>query len=131
MIRLLGFQFRSFYRRLTYYIYMFVALGMTLLALQGLQKKGMGLSGNDIYEIVTGLGVFKLIVVCLFATFDSYSGVVKNIVAKGYDKVKILFSKYIVAIGFTIVFTLIKVLAALIYSNISSLPVEGLWSAFG
>ncbi len=59
-----------------------------------------------------------LIFVAMFATFDFSTGVIKNVIPKGFSRVSMYFSKFIALIGATIFFSIISTIVSFITSKI-------------
>lgn len=126
MIKMLRFQFRNFSRQILNYFCVLLALLQVGLQLYGVTHSEEGLGIFDI-RLAAGFDMFLLILICTLSTFDTENGTVKNIIAKGYNKVIVLFSKYIVAIVVTLIFAALKVSMCLIYAKFKSVDIPGVW----
>lgn len=120
MINLLKFQFRNLLKNKMFYIFLCLTMLENFVRLRAFEGK-IGLAD------FVAINIFEIIILCIFATFDSDNCTIKNIIAKGYDKVRLLFSKYIVAIFILIVFVLLKVLMYFMFAKHTS----GVWTNLG
>lgn len=117
MGKLLRFEFRKLFRMKSFYVCLLIMAVMAFIGakLTSSMPKEMvkELSYNlqsNYYGLTGGKGNFTLvmlsIIIPIFVCLDFTNGAIKNVVARGYSRTKIFFSKYIVAIFITLVFVL-------------------------
>ncbi len=109
MKRLLKLQFRNVFHNKLFY----VCLGLSLLlgpvlsivlslTLSNMFQTGNGIDQKVLPQIISflgsELGLVSIIYIALFSCLDFNEGTTKNIIARGYTKKQLLFSKYIVSI---------------------------------
>ena len=126
MNKLMRFEFRKLLR--SKYLYVILIVAISFLMISGLTTKVLsdffadetGGPGVEIYPFVKGAlgGTFKTILgvfVAIFACEDSSQGTDKNVLAKGYNKVQVFFSKYLVSMIATIMIGLVMILTAYLF----------------
>ncbi len=120
MGKLLKFEFRKLFRQKSFYICGAVLVGLILLSAftmnmlmqlsDGMMESGgvsigvdESLSFSGLYMMATSLGgsdlsIVLAIFIALFVCGDYVNGTLKNVIAKGYGRVTIYASKYIVSV---------------------------------
>jgi len=124
MEKLMEFEFRKLFKAKSFYICLAVCLGLVLLG--GLTTKVI-LENSEGVATPTGLSMLKGaigsssitmiagIFTALFVCEDETSGTIKNIYAKGYSRKDVYFSKYIVSLISTLIFTLASMIIAYLF----------------
>ena len=118
MSKLIKLQIRNVFHNKLFY----VCLGLTLLMVPIFTAIGSFNSADieplKVFPQITAflsneLGLMSIIFIALFCCFDFNEGTTKNIIARGYTKTELLFSKYIVS--FIGVFTIYIITALVTY----------------
>lgn len=102
MNRLLKLQLRNVFHEKVFYVCLALLLTSPLFSFIG----SLNANSVDSYKVFpqimtflsSELSLIGMIFVCLFTTFDYSSGTLKNIIARGYTKTQVLFSKYIASL---------------------------------
>lgn len=71
----------------------------------------------NILNQLFGATLIPLIFATIFAVFDFSTGVIKNVVPKGFSRISMYFSKFIALIGATIFFSIISTIVSFITSK--------------
>ena len=67
-------------------------------------------------HLISGIGLIEMIFITLFCVLDFTEGTTKNIVARGYSKIKLLMTKYLVsAIGVFCMYGVYIIISFLLY----------------
>lgn len=126
MGKLLKFEFRKLSKSKSFYICLFLSLGMLLIsAFSAKSLLGNSESGGFVYpladfvrdtlsngNVVLLTGIF----VAIFLCEDDSCGTIKNIYAKGYSREKVFFAKYIASLAGVMVIVLLDFLVSYLYS---------------
>lgn len=65
-----------------------------------------------------GATLIPLIFATIFAVYDFSTGVIKNVIPKGFSRISIYFSKFIALVGATIFFSIISMIVSFVTSKI-------------
>ena len=100
MKRLLKLQFRNIFHNKLFYVCLGISILTTTvvsLVTEFAFKNGTAstVCGEIMSLFTSEVGIINLLFITLFCTFDFTEGTAKNIVARGYNKTKVLVSKYI------------------------------------
>ncbi len=129
MLNLIKFEFRKLYKSKYPYIIAIISLAFALISgltnkalYDALIESGQPVAGSSAYLSTKGAlaGTFTMLIgifVALFATEDASSGTIKNIYARGYTRVQVYYSKYIVSLAASLLISIITVLFTFVYSN--------------
>ena len=114
MGKLLRLQLRNLFHGATFYVCLILTLLMsqlfTIISLFT-HSAVVGPIFEKAVDFLSGeVGIIGMLFVTLFCTFDFMEGTTKNIVARGYSKVKLLFSKYLASLIGLLVMYLIVIL---------------------
>ena len=140
MKNLIVFEFRKLLKNPLFYILSGAMLAMTVftagtyrLLAEAMDLFGEGQSFGNIPGMITSGSAFYLkalsesesvsiaaIFICIFALSDN-NGPIKTVISKGYDRVSVFFSKYIVSL----VAVLIQTIAVLVFAYPTSLVIFG------
>lgn len=103
MNRLLKLQVRNIFHNKLFY----VCLGINALLGVGFDIISLFLSKSAetatampkvLATFTSGVGIIEMIFITVFCTFDFSEGTTKNIIGRGYSKIKLLLSKYIASL---------------------------------
>lgn len=129
MLRLIKSDFYKLFRMKSFYICGIIAAvlaGLGIFALDAMDKMQYAMYGLEdmftsqctgIYSLTMGISsatLFTTIIVSMFTASEFNFGTIKNIASTGGSRVGIYFSKYIVAIFVSVVYTLVCALSAFI-----------------
>lgn len=124
MSKLIRFEFRKLLKSTSLYVILGISLALVLisaltynLAVEIAKASGMPVDPITGYTFTktTITGTFMLLIgifIALYAAGDYSHGILKNVFAKGYNRIQVFFSKYIVSLIATICIALITVLFA-------------------
>lgn len=129
MKKLLKFEFRKLFKTKSFFVCLIICIGFVLLS--GITTKF--LLENSKEEMITpsGLSMLKSVIssaniilvggifTALFVCEDSVLGTDKNIYAKGYTRTKVFLSKYIVSLCAIIIFTMLSMIIAYLFGQIT------------
>ena len=123
MNRLVKLQVRNIFHNKLFYVCLginvLLTVGFSFIA-QFLSKDATGtqMMPGIITILADGVGLIGMVFITLFTTFDFSEGTTKNIIARGYTKVELLFSKYIASlIGIFTMEIILVVLGAILYAK--------------
>lgn len=134
MIQLLKFQLRNLYKQLFVYVCAILSLSTLILSLHlpsyiiNIRKV---LADEDLQYFFTseikliGIGLTGFIFICLFMCLDSSNCITKNIISRGFSRISLFFSKFIVVTAFSIMLILAQVFIIVTYLNLQD---PNLWS---
>ena len=136
MGKLIRFELRKLFK--SRYLYAVMAVSVAFILITGATYsviKAMAQSGSidpaadtaTSYAFVKGAlaGTFSILIgvfVAIAATEDNAMGTTKNIIARGYNRTKIFFAKYLVSFIGVLVISLVTVLMALLYGSLAFGP---------
>lgn len=125
MNKLLRFELRKILRSKSFYVCMAISLGFLLLtlvtakvandALEAIGQPTLKLSGAFFAKSGisnASIGMISAIFVAIYVCEDFSSGTLKTILAKGNDRTKIFFSKYIITVCAVIFWSILAVLVS-------------------
>lgn len=125
MNKLLRFELRKILRSKAFYICVAISIGFLLLsvvtakfgndALEALGMPTLTLSGVFFAKSAisnASIGMISAIFIALYVCEDFTSGTMKTILAKGNDRTKVYFSKYIISLCAVVVWSIVSVLVA-------------------
>lgn len=139
MANLLRFEFRKVFRSKYFYILLGAAFLYTLLngltlyfvnwILENLAEEAGEAIDSGMFDynsytftkaaLSSNLFMIVGIFIAIFACEDNGHGTSKNIIAKGYSRLEVYFSKYIVSLLLTFVFALVAIIAAALFGLIA------------
>ena len=117
MNRIIKLQFRNLFHSKLFY----VCMGLTLLLNVGLSFLEPGASTTKVLPQITSfmsseLSIISVIFVSLFSCLDFNEGTTKNIIARGYTRTQLLFSKFITILsGLLIMYLAAAILLFIMY----------------
>lgn len=121
MNRLVKLQLRNIFHNKLFY----VCLGISLLINIGVTYVSEIIAKTPtsttamtavISQFTSGVDIIGMVFITIFCTFDFSEGTTKNIIARGYTKTQLLFSKYIASlIGILTMILLMSVLSFILY----------------
>ena len=112
MKKLIKLQIRNLFHNKLFYICLILSLLMcyTSIFLSSLFAEGNKAMNQIVSLLQGGIDIIDIVFVVLFCCYDFNDGTTKNIIARGYTKNQLLFSKYIVSIIGVSVIYLIMIL---------------------
>ena len=103
MKRLIKLQLRNVYHSKLFYVCLGLTLILPMLTVFINKLNIPGIKADKVFPEIIGflsdeLSIISIVFVALFCCFDFNEKTTKNIIARGYTKTKLLFSKYIVSL---------------------------------
>ena len=137
MHKLIRFEFRKLFRSRYFYVIAAISIlfilfaGITYSIIKAIAGGEPGLPLANAYSFVKGalgnnftilIGIF----VAIAATEDNASGTMKNIIGKGYSRLKVFMSKYLVSLVGVFIISILVVGTAFLYGTIAfeKTPIE-------
>ena len=131
MGKLIRFEFRKLFRSRYFYVVMGIAMlfivmtGITYTIIKALVAGGAatGVTTTSYSFIKGALGNNFTILIAVFvaiaATEDNASGTMKNVIGRGYSRLKVFLSKYLVSLIAVIIISALVVLVAILYGTLA------------
>lgn len=125
MKKLLRFELRKILRSKAFYVCVAISIGFLILtlvtakiandALEAVGQQKLTLSGVFFAKGAissASIGMISAIFIAIYVCEDFASGTMKTIIAKGNDRTKVYFSKYIISVSAVIIWSIVSVLVA-------------------
>lgn len=130
MNKLIRFEFRKLFRSRYFYVIsvigiLFILLtGATYSIIKAVAGSDPGIPVQNTYAFIKGaLGNYFTLLTGIFvaiaATEDNANGTIKNVIGKGYSRLKVFMSKYIVSLIGVLIISLLVVGVAVIYGSLA------------
>ena len=131
MGKLIKFELRKLIKSKAFYIICAISIifvfitGLTLNLVNDIAKaQNLPVDDVNAYTFAKGAlgGTFTILIgifIALFVCEDFSHGISKNVIAKGYSREKVLYSKYIVSLCATLVITILTVLVGFLYGGLA------------
>ena len=123
MKRLVKLQVRNIFHNKLFYVCLILTLvlnnlGTFLLSVFGKDAGDVTIFGQITSLLTTGVDIIGMLFITIYCTFDFNEGTTKNIIGRGYSRIKFLFSKYIGSlIGIFSMELIVSVVIFLLYAK--------------